>query len=320
MNLLFLRGQLPVDRPVAQITFSSLAENDDMWTHYAHEIVRLTGGRGELWYEKGKREVAYTPTFTERWVKRYASTTCAFQPDLVFARGGFDFMAVEARRHPNACKVYYGAGARAVPKAGGPWDLVLVDTPAQLAVARKRKYRAELFIKPAAENVFFPVTKAPQYDIIYVANYSKTANKGHSFILPALADHKFLHVGISRKKWRLAYPNGTFAGWVPRRQMAEHYASAKLAVVWTRGQDSCPRVVPEALACDCPVLIGCTTKLNFDLYVTPQSGRVFDKSSFAHTLRDMLNEHATFTPRQHYDSRLSLQRSAQELLDKCREI
>jgi len=183
LKLLFLRGQVPSDRPKEQIMFNDLLSNDDMWTWLAYELVNRTGGYGEVWFEKGDRLVKYTDNFVDRWVPRYSTTTCGFKPDVVFARGGFGFMLEEAKRHKGAFKIHYGAGKRVVPKyANEPWDLVLADTTKQMQAIRAKGYNAKLFVKPAAENVFFPVSSSKKYDIIYVANWNPNANKGHHFI------------------------------------------------------------------------------------------------------------------------------------------
>jgi len=320
MRLLFLRGQVPSDRPASQITFNTLSENDDMWLQLANRLVTKTNGYGELWYEKGNRVVDYSDAFKERWVDRYAKTKCLFTPDVVFARGGFDFMTVEAARHKSAVKIYYGAGARAVPPAGGPWDLVFVDTLKQLMAAQNNGYCASLFVKPAADNVFMPMPAEKRYDVIFVANYSKHAYKGHTFVLDALKGVPFIHVGISRSKWAKTCPTGTFTGWVPRKELPLLYAQAKVAVIHTRGQDSCPRVVPEALACGCPILVSNSTRLNFDLYCPKNVGRVFDETTFSDDLDWALRNYNKLSPRNHYTNHLSIDRAVDNILNCLRQV
>lgn len=320
MNVLMLRGQLPSDRAIEQIVFRTLDDNDDMWTHLAHEIALQTGGRAEVWYEKGERVTRYNSRLTERWVPRYQSALCGFQPDIVFSRGGFPFQLEKVRQYPRAFKIYYGAGERAVPKAGQPWDLVLADTDEQRRVAESRGYAASMFIKPAADPVFKPTAaRNPVFDVIMVANHNPNTNKGHRFVLPATAGLRVLHVGLDRgRKWAANWPHVKFVGWRPRREHPEFYAQARVAVVWAIGKDSCPRVVPEALACDTPVVVSRSVTLNHELYITDATGCTADKTTFRKSLEQLVERASSMRPRAYYDAFLSLSHSAGSLVDCVR--
>lgn len=314
MNLLFLRGQLPCDRPHSQVTFDTLEENDDMWVQLANKLVEVSNGYGELWYEKGQRVVHYSDRFLERWVPRYAKTVCSFKPDILFARGGFKFMWAEAQRHPTAFKIHYGAGIRVVPKANKLWNLVLVDTQKQLNACIQNGLTAKLWAKPAAENIFKPVEKQIKYDFIYVANWNPNADKGHVLLLPRLNKYRTLHVGINREKWKRKFHNITFTGWIPRKELPRLYAQAKVAVILTRGKDSCPRVIPEALACNTPILVGDTTKIWHEKYINTQTGKLFNIEDFQKSAADILNTWQQYSPREYYLRELSLEQAAKFIL------
>ena len=319
MKLLFLRGQVPSDRDYRQIVFDSLDQHDDVWVQLAYQLVKLTGGSGEVWYEKGERVTRYNDQLLERWTPRWETTECSFKPDVVFARGGFKIMRREALRHPGAYKIHYGAGQRVVPDAGQVWDLVLVDTLKQLNTARQRGYNAQLFIKPAADNVFHPSPPvSKKYDVVYVANWNPNANKGHRFLLPALHAHRVAHVGYSRRGWGAKFPRTDFLGWVPRHRLPEIYAQAKLAVIMTIGKDSCPRVIPEALACGCPILVFCNTRIWHEKYVTARTGALFTKESFPELLNTVLRDWRCYQPRAYYEQQLSLTVAARHLLGLIR--
>lgn len=315
MKLLFLRGQVPSDRNPKQIMFNKLSDNDDMWTQLANSMISQTNGYGELWYEKGHRDVRYSGQFVERWVPRYASAEPTFIPNVIFARGGFEICRAKAAEFAHAFKIYYGAGERVIPKSGQDWDLVLVDTHKQLDMARKNGYRAELFVKPAADNIFHPIRSTnPQYDVIYVANFNANANKGHRWLLPALKGYKVLHVGINRKGWGKKYPNTTFHGWTSRRGLPALYSQAKVAVVMTAGKDSCPRVIPEALACNTPLLVSEGTRFWHDKYISPESGRLWNKDNFKHVLDNALQNVDSFKPRWYYERELALPVAAKHII------
>ncbi len=304
MKLLFLRGQVPSDRPKEQIMFDRLADCDDMWSQLASEICR--GGYGEIWYEKGSRVTRYTNDFVERWVPRYRTSKISFSPNVVFARGGFPYMLAEAVKYADAFKIHYGAGQRIVPKKGQPWDLVLVDTVEQLDRAQRNGYHAELFIKPAADNIFKPKKMQRKYDIIHVANFNPNANKGHRFLFRRLKSYKVLQVGTPRPRWEHKWPNVNFRGWMPRKSLPALYGMAKIAVVVTMGKDSCPRVISEALACDCPVLVNVTTQLWYDKYITPETGRITCKATFEDDVAQMLKDWESFNAGAYYRRELSM--------------
>lgn len=318
MKLLFLRGQVPSDRPKEQIMFNDLFSNDDMWTWLAYELVQRTGGYGEIWFEKGDRVVKYTDNFVDRWVPRYISSKCGFEPDVVFARGGFGFMREAAKKYKNAFKIHYGAGKRVVPKFNDePWDIVLADTAKQMRAIKDKGYTAKLFIKPASENIFFPVKSKKKYDVIYVANWNPNTNKGHRFILPAVRDVglRVLHVGVKRPGWDRKYPNVKFVGRVPRREIPELYAQSKVAIVRTVGKDSCPRVIPEAIACDCPILVDESTNFCSELYLGDGlAGRLTSKQTFTNDLNRMIKDYQSFQPALYYKKHLSMRASVDSLL------
>lgn len=321
MKWLFLRGQVPYDRPTSQIMFSSLDKQDDCWCQLFYELVRQSGGIGEMQLEGGKhyvkeRFVKYSDNFSERWVARYAQRKCHFEPDVIFARGGFKIMRVEALRYPKAFKIHYGAGQRVIPAAGQDWDLVLVDTPEQCDKVRANGYNSQLFIKPAADNIFKPVGKSsPDHDVIFCANWNPNANKGHRFVFPSTVGYRVIHSGVMRGKvWKHKWPHITFTGWIKRSELPKWYSRAKIAVVRTIGKDSCPRVIPEALACNVPILIIRPTQVWYSKYVTPETGEVCIKDNFQDVLKSMLLTYDSYSPRAYYDRELSLSVAAKHIL------
>lgn len=315
MKLLFLRGQVPSDRPKEQIMFNNLRECDDIWTQLASHLSQ--DDYGEVWYWGGKRKVKYRDNFVERWVPSFKSCKASFAPDVVFTRGGFPQYDTVLKRHQDAFLIYYGAGRRFTPRTKfRKYDLILVDTPKQLALARRDfpNVRCELFIKPAADNIFQPRSATKEYDVIFSSNEHKKGIKGHGFILPALPeDLKMIQIGISSRKLRDQYPKINFAGWVPRRQMPEYYAKARVAVVCCTDVDSCPRVIPEALACGCPLLVLDSVNLWRDKYITEETGRISSKEDFIFELQTMVDDYTEFSPYDYYKKNLSLSIAAQHI-------
>ena len=257
MKLLFLRGQVIQDRDPKQIMFDSLESCDDCWTQLAYALCK--DDYGEIWYWNGKRKVAYKFNFIDRWVPSFKIAMPSFQPDIIFARGGFSEYDDILRKFPKAFKIYYGAGKRFYPTTNfKDYDLILNDTPEQVKKTREifPFTRVELFIKPAAENIFYPHQYEKIYDVIMIGNKTKSNLKGHDFVLPNWPKNlSLLQVGIIQKDIINKYKNIDFTGWVPRKKIPHLYAKAKVAIVCCTTKDSCPRVIPEALACNCPILV-----------------------------------------------------------------
>ena len=318
ISLLFLRGRVPQDRDPRQIMFDSLDECDDVWTQLAARMA--SGGRGEVWYWGGRRKVEYRDGFVERWLPDLGGAEHDFDPDIIFARGGFREYDAVLRRHPRAFKVYYGAGLRFLP-AGSGYDLILVDAPEQLAAAEAAfpGVASSLFVKPAAENVFRPRPGPKEYDVIFVGNEMGTDRKGHGFVLPNLPDGlRMVQVGIASKKLRAAYPRVLFTGWIQRKRVAELYGRSRAAICCCdSAADSCPRVIPEALACGCPILVLDGVRLWRDRYVTGETGLVATRESFFDRLSWLVENHDRFSPYEYYRENLSLDVAAKHILGRA---
>lgn len=316
VKLLFLRGQVPQDRDPRQIMFDSLEECDDVWTQLAARIAK--DGYGEAWYWGGRRRVEYRDNFVERWLPSFGVSEHDFDPDVIFARGGFSEYDQVMHRHPGAFKVYYGAGRRFLPaSAFTDYDLILNDSPEQLEITKKKfpHIKSSLFVKPAAENIFRPEPSTKQYDVIFVGNEMAAGIKGHAFMLPRIPKHlKAVQVGIASKKIRRSYPNIHFTGWIPRDQIPAIYGKSKVAICGCDAIDSCPRVIPESLACGCPLLVLDSVKFWHQEYITSASGMTTSRDNFATTLSWMVENYSSFSPREHYCSNLSLDIAANGLM------
>lgn len=313
-----LRGQVPQDRDPKQIMFHDIDDCDDMWTRLCFEMVKRIG-TGEIWYWGGSRKVRYTREFTERWISNFSDTKHDFKPDIIFARGGFKEYDVVLRRNPQAYKIYYGAGFRRIPPKGqyGDFNLILVDTIKQLEKAKRKfpKKNVQVLIKPACDNIFRPSEDNKEYDVILVGNYNKGVDKGHDFAFPRIpARYKVLSVGKVEIKIRNKYPNIIYTGWIPRKDIPQYYAKSKVAIVCCGKEDSCPRVIPEAISCDCPILV--LDRVNFDVgkYITADTGRITSKDNFVDNISDMVDNYEQFRPYSYYAKNLSLKESVKNIM------
>ena len=320
MKFLFLRGQVPQDRDPKQIMFDKIENNCDMWTQLAFELSKQ--GQGELWYWNGKRKVRYADNFVERWKHNFKPLKNEFKPDIIFARGGFSNYDIVLRRYPKSFKIYYGAGKRFYPnKMFNDYDLILVDTAKQLKKVRRLfpMIRSDLIVKPVAENIFKPVKAEKEYDIILVGNYNPKVDKGHDFAFKRIPKHcKILCAGIVPKKIRKKYPHVKFTGWLPRKDLPIFYAQSKVAIVCCGTIDSCPRVIPEAIACNCPILALDRINFSHEKYITEQTGKLTNERKFIKDLVVMIDTYKDFSPFKYYLDNLSIEISSKRIMKEIK--
>jgi len=318
MNFLMLRGQVPRDRNPDEIIFDKLEKIDDMWTMLFYNMLS-SADIGELWYWGGKREKKFTSNFTERWVNNFKKHKTNFVPDIIFCRGGFMEYHTVLNRFPNAIKIYYGAGRRFLPQKGFyNYDIILQDSEEQKEICQRKFPNAltSLFKKPAADNIFYPRDVEKQYDVCFPANGSQVF-KGHKFVYSTVPkDINVLNLGNNSK---FKKPNNVTSKRVQRTEMAKHISMCKVGIVAVKGNiDSCPRVIPEMLACGIPIVVLDQVRFWKKMYIesltssrTPMStGELVNKDNFWDVVRFVLDDIDLYNPREYYDMHLSLKESA----------
>jgi len=326
MNFLMLRGQVPQDRDPQEIVFDTLEEVDDMWTHLFYGIVKESE-QAELWYWGGERYKKFKANFIERWVpsfKHYYNDF--FVPDVIFCRGGFpDYQSV-LRRFPRAVKIYYGAGRRFVPQDSFfNYDLILVDSPAQLKKAQEifPKTKVSLFFKPAPDNLFYPLEGIDkEYDIAYPAD-GRSMRKGHDFIYSTVPeDLRLLNLGFPSKVFK--NPDNVESYRVIRTLLPRHLQKCHIGIVAsTKGKglfgmsyDSCPRIIPEMLACGLPVVVLDELEFWTKKYITPMTGRIANGYNFWNVVRNVLINRNDYNPRKYYEEYLTTEHASKYLREK----
>lgn len=175
--------------------------------------------------------------------------------NYVFARGGFDYYKPILKACKNAYKIYYGSGIRYYPQDGIKYNLILVDTEEQLEKVQKKfpNTKSSLWIKPAAKH-FKSVECKKEYDVVFVADTSSKFQekiKRIRWVYKTVpSDLKVLHLGKSSLK----PPKNVTVKRVSRLEMPKWYSACKVGIVPYKNYDSCPRVIPEMLACGLPVV------------------------------------------------------------------
>jgi len=117
MNIVFLRGAIPPQNEHPEkIEYDHIDVCEDMWTQLFHAITHQLDANAIMLYQGGDRIKRVDDKFVERWVPNLGKYALPMDPDIIFARGGFDYYDPFLRRFPRAKKVYYGAGRRFFPQ------------------------------------------------------------------------------------------------------------------------------------------------------------------------------------------------------------
>lgn len=245
MNWLFLRGKM--ERP-KECSWHSLDECTDMWTHLFAEMVN-EDDMGMVFYSNGTRSIMYKKNFGEVWVNSFKKPGIYGKPDIIVARGGFKEYVPLLKKYPEAIKVYYGANHGCIPKDGIKYSVILCDSPEQALKCKERGLNGKLFFKPAAPH-FFPRTVDKKYDVGYSAIWPKDKRKNVSWVhKTAPKELKILQMGHNCKS-----PSNFSVKYISSDRMPRAISKCKVIIAPYTSEDSCPRIIPEALACGVPVI------------------------------------------------------------------
>jgi len=317
MKFLFLRGQVPQDRDPQEIVFKNIKDCDDVWTQLIYTMTGIKDS-AELWYWNGKRKHRFSPNFVERWVPNFSTYQTKFVPDVIFCRGGFIEYHPILKRFPKSFKIYYGAGRRFLPQDSfTDYNLILQDSPQQLKRSQSKfpKSKSILFIKPAVDNLFYPIESKKIYDVVFPANGTQENIKGHEFVYRTAPRHvRILNLG-NRGKLKPAKNVRRYR--VLKSKMNKNLQKARVGIVCSSSNiDSCPRVIPEMLAAGIPIV--CLDSVRFwkEKYITTKTGIISDQKHFWDNVDYVLNHLDQFNPRKHYLKHLALPHAAKLILNQ----
>lgn len=247
MNILFLRGRMDRHK---ECKWRTLEECTDMWTHLFGGIIS-PDDYGVLLYSNGNRVTEYNNNFCEIWTpkfdKKFITTTHGF--DVIIARGGFKEYVPLLRKYKKAKKVYYGANHGCIPKDGIKYDLILCDSEQQVMKCKKHGLNGKLFIKPAAPQ-FKPMDLNKKYDVGFSAIWPNDKRKNVAWVhKTAPKGLKILQMGHACKA-----PSNFSVKLIKNDRMPRAINKCKVIIAPYTCEDSCPRIIPEALACGVPVI------------------------------------------------------------------
>ena len=246
-------------------TQKSIETKDDLWLSLFEEMVNINKGVGAIYFKDKKYyetpfEFDYYKSI-DIWRGAELGNDSAGDWDYIFSRGSFQWQADILRKFPNAYKIKYSAGRRIFPEPDINYSLILCDSDnqKQQILQRYPKARVELFIKPAAWH-FKPIECKKEYDICFIAKHQQAHFKGTKWVYETVPrDLKVLHLGGDGS---LNPPPNVTCKQVGRIDIPAEISRCKVGIVPYWNQiDSCPRIIPEMLACGLPLIIA--DELNF---------------------------------------------------------
>lgn len=261
MNWLFLRGQWD------ERTENSIRSNDDAWLQLFVELASESDDTGIIMFWGKNRRIELRHNINIIGIDDFSNIGELNGVDIVFARGGFPEYDHVIKKCVNAKKIYYGAGRRYLPNSD-IYDMILCDTVHQSdMVFMHCKGKTELLIKPFAKHFkYIPMEK--KYDVCFIANGTQENIKGIKFVYEtAPADISILHLGYPGK---FKKPDNVHQLRVDRIDMQKYINQCKMGIIpyFDNSYDSCPRVIPEMLACGLPLLVSDNLIYNNKLYKT----------------------------------------------------
>ena len=304
MKLILLRGQVPQDRNPKEILFDRIEDCDDIYTQLAY---RLGDQIGSVWYWGGKGQFNYGDRFAVTYHPDFRKVV--WHPEdgyVIWARGGFKEYKPILDNAKNAFKIYYGAGKNFMPDRPD-YNLVLCDSKYQLGKVREKfpNTRAELWIKPAADNIIKPEDCRKQYDVCFVANEQQAERKRIPWVYKTKPkDISMLHLGSGYKR-------------VLRKDIGHYMSKCRVGIIPYNEIDSCPRAMVEMLACGLPVVAMDTVRFWNEKYVSVNVSR---KENFWETVQWYLS--GALRPGHvldYYQNHLSLDKAAEYLKNLIKE-
>jgi len=317
---LFLRSAQPgLARPITPDPTLDL--ESDMWCALFREIVKQDGGQGQIW----KLGDTYTAGDGDLTIRRRPEFPDDRGFDVIFARGGYDQYHKIIRDIPEAAVVYYGAGKRWLPTDGIQYDVVLTDSPLQAERAKMRHPTSivRVFHKPAAP-IYKPVACEKIFDVVFVCRNPRPF-KGAEWLAKRLPmDAKVLRIG-PRDEWfsradREEWLDVSWTGPLEPQYIPAWACQAHFGVVCDDGErDSGPRILPELLAMDIPVLLRDTVRCEHAAHITLQTGEIVNDVSLADALQDGLAHYGYVEALRHYEQNLSLPKAAESVIRAVEE-
>jgi glycosyltransferase involved in cell wall biosynthesis len=236
--------------------------------------------------------------------------------DILFVRGGLQWQSIVSLYRENNFKIFYdGSSTGITPPKKYSVNVSLYDDPED---GRRHGGRSLEFIKFCDENIFRPLSLEKRYDVCLIGTL--TPKKG-----------QLEFARIAEKTWRIAIvgdptdkayvrriqemlPQAEFFGEVSKARVNVILNQSKVAVIFSRKNDACPRVIVESLAAGTPVMIH---RRNIGRkYVKPDGGIICGQLLFRRKLNRMIRDYRVYKPYEVYKQHFHSNRVARELWSK----
>jgi len=312
MNALFLRYGKPVK--VDWTAWRTLADCDDMWIRLFFATAELGGWNATVQMCGKPQTTRFTPRQTLQWTERFGLDD---KVDVLWVRGRYGYPPA-LDRHKSAYKVFLPCGSAIDVAPDRGFDLVCVDSEMQIHAAAQRFKGARIMVlpKPAIGDIFKPVRTQKDRDVVFNCHRLDDF-KGYSWLVERLpAGTKVLRIG-PKDRWFAAaqHLDVEWTGKIDIRDVPAQACRAKVGVVCDDGKwDSGPRILPEFLAMNIPVIVRNTVRAS-RMYVGPETGAWVDDNvaRFQATLKYLLHDAAFMRTRDYYVDHMSLSVTANRL-------
>ena len=276
---------------------------EDMWTILFDKALQKIGNTRGIIIKVGQSySVRYKPYLIECRLSDLI-TFSLDEVDLIINRGGYIEYMPFCELYSSTPLIYLGCGMRWNPY-NEKWAWLNSLDPSCILVDSKQQKEeigqlanVEIFPKPALDHLFYPRNHIKkQYDLVYNC-HRPDAFKGGPWLAPRIPDGcKVLVIGPENKWLKKESDSGrinvAFTGTVLKSEVPVLASQAKVGVVCDDGLcDSGPRVLPEFLAMDIPVIVRNTVRADLDNYIKPLiSGMVVgdDSAEFKMALKRLL--------------------------------
>ncbi len=266
-NWLFLRGDWDSNN-------KRNVKNDlDMWVQLFRELIGKEGGI--IWFKSKKKEYGKYKKNSYVLTSPAKDNVIALDEIThVFARGGFGYYIPILKKCKNAYKIRYSAGKRFMPEKEIRYNLILVDCEEQKRKILKKfsKANVQLFFKPAAKH-FKPIDVKKKYDCCFVAIHPTDERKRVNWVYKTVPkDLKILQLGNTPK---FKVPNNVTVKKVTLDRMPKYMNQCRVLIAPYTKDDSAPRVIAEAMACDVRPFILDTVRHNYGQLFTMNEKRMW---------------------------------------------
>jgi hypothetical protein len=133
------------------------------------------------------------------------------------------------------------------------------------------------------------------------------------------SDIKLLNLGLPSN---IKFPNNVTSYRVKRPEMAKHISKCKVGIVAVSSEiDSTPRVIPEMLACNIPIIVLEDVRFWKEVYIKSNlTGELANKNNFWDVVRNVIDNVDKYIPGKYYKYNLDLEVASHYIRSLIKEV